>query len=196
MRAPHALDFAARETAQLTGRDLFPFLPAGPDGAFVRRLLTELQMSLHEHPVNRARERAGHLAVNGVWLWGGGALDEAVSARVRATTGQLPSLWSDDAVLCGLWRLAGAGSHTLPRASHAIAPGIITTRALEDAAGVADATHCAELLQRVNADWFEPALAALRSSAIERVHLAPGGGMWCLDRRGLQRWWRRRTLLR
>ena len=193
VRAPHALDFAARESATLAGRDLFPFLPDGPDGAFVRRLLTELQMSLHDHPVNRARERAGRLAVNSLWLWGGGRLDDSVSARVRALAGRVPSLRSDDAVLRGLWRLAGADAGTLPGSLGAIAPGVIATRAFENAASVADAARCAELLQRAEAEWLRPALAGLKSNAIERVRFAPGSGIWSLDRRGLLRWWRRRT---
>jgi len=195
VRSPRALDFTAREPATLAGRDLFPLMPDGPDGAFVRRLLTELQMSLHEHPVNRARERAGRLAVNSLWLWGGGALGDAVSARVRATGGRLPPLQSDDAVLCGLWQLAGAGVATLPRSLDAIAPAVFATRAFEDAASVGDAARCAELLQRVDAEWFQSVLDGLRSKAIDRVRLACGGGIWCLDRRGLMRWWRRHAKL-
>jgi hypothetical protein len=194
VRSPRALDFTAREPATLAGRDLFPLMPDGPDGAFVRRLLTELQMSLHEHPVNRARERAGRLAVNSLWLWGGGTLDDAASARVRATGGRLPSLQSDDAVLCGLWQLAGAGAATLP-GPLAIAPGVIATRAFEEAASVADAARCAELLQRADAEWFQPVLDGLRSKAIDRARLACGDRIWCLDRRGLMRWWRRHAKL-
>jgi hypothetical protein len=193
LRAPRPLDFSASEPATLTGRDVFPFLPDGPDGAFVRRLLTELQMSLHEHPVNRTRERAGRLAVNSLWLWGGGRLDDAASARLRSSGGRLPPLRTDDTVLRGLWRLAGADADTLPGTDEAIAPGVVATRTFEEAAGVADATRCAELLRRADAEWFQPALAALKSNAIECVRLAPGDGIWRLDRRGLLRWWRRRA---
>jgi hypothetical protein len=196
LRSPHALDFAARDTARLAGRDLFPFLPTGPDGAFVRRLLTELQMSLHDHPVNRARERAGRLHVNSVWLWGGGTLDEPVSARVAATAGGLPSLSSDDAVLRGLWRLAGADVAPLPGPLDAVTSRVIATRAFENVASVADAAGCVERLQNVDAEWLQPALAGLRSNAIERVRLAPGRGIWSLHRRGLMRWWRRAKVLR
>ena len=34
--------------------------------------LNELQMLLHDHPVNQAREARGELPVNSLWLWGGG----------------------------------------------------------------------------------------------------------------------------
>ncbi|HPQ94447.1 MAG: hypothetical protein KDI44_07360 [Thiothrix sp.] len=46
-----------------------PFLPGGPE-RWWRRMLTELQMLLHQHPVNRVREREGLLPVNSLWLWG------------------------------------------------------------------------------------------------------------------------------
>jgi hypothetical protein len=193
LHAPRALDFAARETTRLAGRDLFPFLPQGSDGVFVRRLLTELQMSLHEHPVNRARDRAGRLAVNGVWLWGGGRLDDVVSARIAANSAGLPPLRSDDAVLRGLWRLTGTDAATLSESLDTVAPGVIATRAFENAASVADAARCTDLLQRSDAGWIQPALDGLRSNAIARVRLAPGDSIWSLDRSGLMRWWRRRA---
>ncbi|HXF07288.1 MAG TPA: hypothetical protein VNK45_01975 [Candidatus Acidoferrales bacterium] len=48
--------------------------PRGPDATRFKGLLTELQMLLHDHPVNTARERLGQLPVNSLWLWGEGAL--------------------------------------------------------------------------------------------------------------------------
>ena len=37
-------------------------------------LMNEMQMLLHDHPVNEAREARGEAAINGVWLWGAGRL--------------------------------------------------------------------------------------------------------------------------
>ncbi|HMM44050.1 MAG TPA: hypothetical protein PKE41_00270 [Candidatus Macondimonas sp.] len=48
--------------------------PQGPGTVRFKGLLTELQMLLHDHPVNIARERLGQLPVNSLWLWGEGAL--------------------------------------------------------------------------------------------------------------------------
>jgi len=50
------------------------WMPTGPDAAEFKRLVTELQMLLHDHPVNVARERLGQLPVNSLWLWGEGTL--------------------------------------------------------------------------------------------------------------------------
>jgi hypothetical protein len=52
------------------GRSIAGYLPEGPDARRYRRLLTGIQMTWHEHPVNVAREARGALAVNGIWLSG------------------------------------------------------------------------------------------------------------------------------
>ena len=72
------------------------FLPSGDDTAAHRNLLSEIEMALHEHEVNQAREANGQLPVNSLWLWGGGTAPEQVT---RAQ----PPLFSDDALLTGYW---------------------------------------------------------------------------------------------
>ena len=49
-------------------------LPSGGDAMRFRALMNEVQMLLHEHPVNAAREARGVPPVNSLWFWGGGAL--------------------------------------------------------------------------------------------------------------------------
>ena len=61
------------EAARATfGQPLHAALPAGRDAAVWNRLLTEIQMTWHAHPVNEAREARGEATVNSVWLHGGG----------------------------------------------------------------------------------------------------------------------------
>ena len=63
-----------RRSTRRAGRPLRA-LPAAaaPTRARWRRWLTEMQMLLHEHPANAAREARGRSPVTGVWFWGGGA---------------------------------------------------------------------------------------------------------------------------
>lgn len=56
------------------GHDVREFQPQGADAARWKRIQNELQMLLHEHPVNHAREARGLPAVNSLWLWGQGRL--------------------------------------------------------------------------------------------------------------------------
>ncbi len=72
LRAPGTPRLATREISQAAGRDIAGALPSGEDGLRWRRTLNEIQMLLHEHPVNQRRESRRELPINSVWLWGGG----------------------------------------------------------------------------------------------------------------------------
>lgn len=56
---------------RVIGRNVDPWLGAG--ARLLRRLQNEVQMLLHEHPLNQERERRGLLAVNSIWCSGAGA---------------------------------------------------------------------------------------------------------------------------
>jgi len=54
------------------GRNVYQFMPQGAAAAAWVSYLNEVQMLLHEHPVNMARESAGEATINSIWLSGGG----------------------------------------------------------------------------------------------------------------------------
>jgi hypothetical protein len=56
-------------------RDVLAQAPTAAQGAHLRRLQAELEMLLHGHPVNAAREQQGRSPVNALWIDGAGALD-------------------------------------------------------------------------------------------------------------------------
>lgn len=65
---PMQLTCASAEAAG--GRNVQGYLPVGPDALRYRKLLNEIQMTWHEHPVNNAREARSELPINSVWLSG------------------------------------------------------------------------------------------------------------------------------
>ncbi|MCS6995418.1 MAG: hypothetical protein NZ533_00410 [Casimicrobiaceae bacterium] len=67
----------------LAGQPIRPLLPRGPDARRLERWMNELQMLLHEHPINRARSADGLAPVNGVWLWGFDGLPAEPSEALR-----------------------------------------------------------------------------------------------------------------
>jgi hypothetical protein len=103
VRCDESLDVATRDPLELIGRNIHDFMPAGPGGGRVRSWMNELQMLLHDHPVNATRERQRRLPINGLWLWGFGP------------SGQRPSMahesiakWemrADDLWLRAWWKL-------------------------------------------------------------------------------------------
>jgi len=60
------------------------------------RLLSEIQMALHEHEVNISRVAAGLPEVNSLWLWGGGKAPEVVANPIFP-------LFGGDSLFKGFW---------------------------------------------------------------------------------------------
>jgi len=145
-------------------------------------LLTEIQMLLHSHAVNAAREARGEPAVNSLWFWGAGRLPGRVHGRWKSVT-------SDEPLALGLARLAGAAAHALPESADAW---------LEHAA--TDGRHLVILDPAVEAlerDWFAPLAAALRAGRVGMLSLHdPDAGFSVETVRGdLLRFWRRAKAL-
>ena len=64
------LDVLTERPDWIIGEMLRPNLPRGDHARLVERWMNELQMLLHAHPVNTAREERRLPPVNLVWLWG------------------------------------------------------------------------------------------------------------------------------
>ena len=58
--------------SQVVGGDVRRFLPTGDDASRWHQVFNEIQMLLHAHPLNEAREARGEPIINSVWFWGGG----------------------------------------------------------------------------------------------------------------------------
>ncbi|MBI5781789.1 MAG: hypothetical protein HZA65_09025 [Rhodocyclales bacterium] len=55
---------------EASGRSLDALLPQGEEARRWRRLMNEIQVWLHAHPVNAERRRRGWPTVDSLWLWG------------------------------------------------------------------------------------------------------------------------------
>lgn len=62
---------------RVAGRAVSDWLPSGPAAVKLQRLQAEMQMLLHNHPVNEARGARGVPLVNSFWLSGTGTLPAA-----------------------------------------------------------------------------------------------------------------------
>ena len=153
-------------------------LPRGPHASTWRRWLSEMQMLLHEHPVNAAREAAGLAPVTGIWVCAGGCLPAAIRLAPMALHAS-PSRAGDVAI--GIARAAGHAVQPAPAAFDALATS-------EDAFVVVPRADDADALAR---DWLAPALAALERGAIERIAILAGNGRASLYESSRPSWWRR-----
>lgn len=107
--AQHA-SLAGLRTASLDrviGRNVDRWMPQDAQARLLRRLQSEVQMLLYQHPVNEAREARGALAVNSFWLSGCGAAPAAPAGLGDlqvATQLRTPALAGDWAAWCSAWR--------------------------------------------------------------------------------------------
>lgn len=120
---PSLEGLATASLDRVVGRNVDRWLPRQPAARLMRRLQSEVQMLLHAHPANAAREAAGRLPVNSFWLSGCGRaragtahdaqLDERLSVPAlaedwaawgdafAALDAALPSLAPTRLTLCG-----------------------------------------------------------------------------------------------
>ncbi|GAB1596035.1 phosphoglycerate mutase [Lysobacter claricitrinus] len=133
------------------GSDLFEQLPQGADGKRWRALMSEAQVLLHHHPINADRLNRGLAPVNSIWFWGAGRLPDHVTTPYA-------TIHSRDTTVQAFAQLAGA----------TVAIPASWTTPERDAAF--DLRH-ERRLDRLVADWIEPALAAVAQRKLGTLRL-------------------------
>ena len=160
------------DPALWVGADPRAGLPSGAGSESLRRFGAELEMWLHEHPVNLARAGRGRLTVSALWLWGGGA---AVARKgIVAAPAPVPApamrAWADELFIDGLAHCAGLRVEPLPQrwpergANSAPADDLLVVCSL----GIAPDQRS---LQALESDWIAPALAAWRGGQLRTITL-------------------------
>lgn len=96
-----------RLLSEVIGKNINHLLPMGEDSSVWHNLFNEIQMLLHDHPLNQAREARNELAVNSIWFWGGGI----IPPHTRAGYDQV---WSDHAFGRALAAVGEITHHPLP----------------------------------------------------------------------------------
>ena len=95
---------------RVAGRNVDPWLDSDPAARRVRRLQAEVQMLLHSHPVNAAREARGLAAVNSFWLSGCGVAQPASGVPIEVDDRlREPALADDVPAWAGAWQALDAG---------------------------------------------------------------------------------------
>jgi hypothetical protein len=160
------IEAATRDPEEVAGNDVFGFQPIGPDGARLRRLMSEMEMWLFDHAVNRARSSQERQPVTGLWLWGGGPTGEALPPVRGWCAGQDPLF------------AAFGSEYEYPRA----AGGGVVVCAVQPGSN--------EWLD-VERRWLVPAIAALGSGRLKRLDLSAADRRFSVGKGSNLRFWRR-----
>lgn len=164
------------EPARIVGGNVADALPQGPGASTLRRLGAEIEMWLHEHPVNAARARRSELPISTLWLWGGGA-----PLAPHSTSGPLPRACGSDSYLQGLWRLCGGSSQSLPQQ--------LDAPYAESVVLVVETGRMS--LGEVDRRFIAPALEHLQRRALERVSVLANDRLLLLSPADRHKFWRR-----
>ncbi|MBM0105106.1 hypothetical protein JM946_10110 [Steroidobacter sp. S1-65] len=152
-----------------------PILPRGQDAGGLRRLMTEMQMLLHEHAVNAQRQARGLPALNAIWVHGEGMLSD-----VKAKS--LPAAWGDDVYLRGVYRLHDQPVNAKP---------VDAAELLKQVAGATLALIDAPMQATFETRWLAPLNRALLGGAIARLTLILDEWHVTADRAAMFKLWRR-----
>lgn len=180
-----AADAGSPPPSEVTGRAIHP-AQLGTSRR-CRQLANEIQILLHDHPVNAARAARGAATVNALWLWGGGRLSAPRPAVIRVV--------GDGALARGL---AFAGGHP-PRSAEdftalparAAPPVLAVLDDLLAPSHYQEADAYSEAWRAIDRHWLAPALAALQRGQLDLLRIvAPttyGTLRWQLRPRDLWR---------
>ncbi len=177
LRSEQAISTAAVPGYVVDQRDPGEFLPTGEHTVSHRNILSEIEMSLHEHEVNERRLSQGMQPVNSLWLWGGGMAPET-------TTRPQPPLFSDDPLLAGYWESATAVSD--------VWPGSFADCAEASLHGFVAVTPESDLRHETMEAYLRDLRGLLRSNRVSRLILLFRDGLRAEVRRSdTLKFWRR-----
>jgi hypothetical protein len=190
---PPAAPVITTEPARVPLTSVAEALPTGAGAPGLRRLGAEIEMWLHDHPLNEARARRGAAPIGTLWVWGGGACGLAAvppGGEIGAAA------FGTDAYVRGLWRLGGSEAGPMP-VDWAALTGEPRAQRVLGVVEVADLLHAnpswrlADALAEIDRSLLTPALAALRGGELGRLTLIANDR--ALTLRPADRWrlWRR-----
>ncbi len=158
---PAPLAAATHDPGDALDQDVWDFLPSGPDAPALRSLMSEIELWLFDHEINRARESRALAPITGLWLWGGGVPLAAMPALVGWAAGGDP--------LFATLPLPGGDS------------GVVVVPDVPGTAG----WHAAET------QWLQPALSDLARGRVGTIQLSAGERRYRIERRWRFKVWRR-----
>lgn len=184
--------------SEVANKGLRELLPFGTNNKIWRGLFNEIQMLLHEHPLNQSREAHGEPAINGTWFWGGGILPQSMTSRYT-------HVWTDEVLAASLALASGADQLRLPpdaatwHQSAVSGNHLVVLDSLHGKSQYADAYGWRESLKELERSWFMPLWAMCRQGKFTQLTLTSTGSRntqsFTLKRGDTRKFWRSTKLL-
>ncbi len=200
LRIAQPVDLQSTPMSQAAYQNINPHYPKGNAAGYWHQLMNEAQMLFFTHPVNEIRRERGWPEINSLWFWGEGRLEpERIEIRPRA------QVWSQNAYLQGLAKLSQAQLADEPQNYQAWSKSaLLTSDAVSHhlvhlatpTAGQQTEDEWLARLERLETDWFQPLLQALKDQHIDSLFIDVGRSKrYHLKPKHLRRFWRRKKPL-
>lgn len=171
MGLPKIPNLQTSPLSYVSGKNINAQLPVTTDKGLAHRILNEIQMLLHEHPINLAREIQGELTINSVWLWGGGIMPEQFYCN-------FDQIWSNYPLAQALAGFCNAQHCSLPldtnkwlqsinKGSHLVVVDLLQKKAQYKI--INEWCHCINQLEQ---EWFSPLLNAIKKDQIKQLTIS------------------------
>jgi hypothetical protein len=181
---------------QASGNSIDALMPAGAESPLWRQRMNEVQMLLFEHQVNIARESRRELPINSVWFWGGGFMPQTISSDYT-------QVMSDEIFARGLAQTARVSAEPLPTNCLEFSlddknhnnKKLIIINMLHNIMVYGDVVKWRDAQEQLDADYFVPLLAALKSGAIDTLTIIDPKSYkpreFIITKNSLRKFWRR-----
>lgn len=183
-------DVMLADIGEVAARNIQPFMPRGEGSSRWEKLMNDVQMLLHDSEVNHERQKQGQLPINSLWFWGAGQLPK-IPAR------QWSALFSDEAVSRGLAMLSGTPFTELPEMADTIINAdnsdsdiLVLMTDMLAYSRYTDVSAWRTSIEKIEQDWFEPLLAALRDGMIKQLTIFTNNEQFTIKKSTLLKLWR------
>lgn len=177
---------------EVAGRDIHYYMPSGKDQQAWAQLLNEIQMVLHNSPVNAERERRGERAVNSLWFWGCGELPVLVKCPWSR-------VFTDEEIARGISLLASIPGAELPET---IDDALEVSEGEDDVLIVMsfglrhsqyhDLKGWQDFITYLEEFWFADILECIKSKEIGELTILTEYQQFTLSKSALYQFWKRR----
>ncbi len=184
-------DIVTTPLSAVFGEDIDALLPRGSGAAVWQAWMNEVQMVLHQSPVNQIRDAQGRYPINSVWPWGAGRLPD-VPKQKWAT------VWSNEPVTRGLAKLSAATLQSVPTGApqvinaSAAGPGLVVLGDGWSRLRRSSPDTALTDLATLENDWWPPLWQALKCGDLSTLSIIdPDSGVFEVHSRDAKRWWAR-----
>jgi hypothetical protein len=186
-------DFKLKTTPidSVVGQDIFPYMPRADDRINLIQLINDIQMTLHNLPINVKREQEKKIPINSVWFWGYGELPNILERNWSF-------VFSDESLAEGLSMLSATPFSKLPKEFNDISNkksnyiNLIVINEFNKFRHYYEFDEWVEMLMCYEMNWFSPLHEALKIKEIDELKIETDINSITVNQSSKYEFWKRR----